>query len=341
MTIAHNPEFQFSDGSGTIEALIYLAPPAAAGNATIFSLASTPGSAYYQVQASLDGSAFYKNDTLAQGLTWPAPVSLLGRFAHVAFVFDNNTVTAYLDGQSLGSKPHPNFGIAQGLAANIGLSGRDFNNAVQEPWKGFIDELAVYGSALSANTIAVHNSRFVYGTAVTAPTIESAPTGTKTLLAGGSPVFRVRAGGTAPLSYQWKRNGVAITGNDSATTANLTLNNTTVAMSGEYSVTVSNPIGDVTSQPFTVNFTAPPDAYSALVLADNPSAYWRLNETTGTILADSVGGLDGTYSSTVDRGVTGAPGSEIPPLISEERISGGQCGGAIHPDAQSFRTIYD
>jgi hypothetical protein len=309
VTVAADPRYEFASGAGTVEAIVYLAGPSAAGNATIFSVATSPTAAYYQVQASRDGSALvYKNDILAQALSWPVPVSLLGRFAHVAMVFGDNTVTAYVDGQSLGSKPHSNFGAATGLQANIGSSGRDFNGVLQDPWVGTVDELAIYGSALSANTIAVHNSRFIYGTAVTAPTIDSVPTGTKTLLAGGAPVFRVRASGTAPLSYQWKRNGVAVAGNPSAATANLTLNNSTAAMSGDYTVTVSNPIGEVTSTAFTVNFTAAPDLYSSYVLSNNPSAYWRLNETGGTTLIDSAGGIDGAYATTVDRNVAGAPG---------------------------------
>ncbi len=307
--IAANTAYEFAGGVGTIEAIVYLAGPTAAGNGTIFSLATSPSSAYYQIQASRDGSALvYKNDTIAQALSWPVPQSLLGRFAHVAFVFSDNTVTAYADGQSLGSKAHPNFGVTAGLQGNIGSSGRDFNSVAQDPWAGTIDELAIYASALSANTIAIHNSRFVYGTNVTAPTIQSIPTGTRTLLAGGAPVFRVGASGTAPLSYQWKRNGVAIAGNPSASTANLTLNNSAAAMSGDYTVTVSNPIGEVTSTAFTVNFAPAPDLYSSYVLSNNPSVYWRLNETSGTNLIDSAGGIDGVYSSSVDRNVAGAPG---------------------------------
>lgn len=307
VTVPANPPFEFTAATGgTIEAIIYLAAAAPPGNKTIFSLASGPGASYYQIQASPDGNTlFYKNDTLAQALSWPVSPSLRGRRAHVAVVFGSDaTVTAYVDGISLGSKPHPTFGASTGQPANIGSSG-----AVTDPWSGTIDELAVYSSALSANTIAVHNSRFIFGTAVTGPVIETQPTGTQNLLAGGAPVYRVKATGTAPLTYQWKLNGQAIANNPSATTSALTLNNSTVAMSGSYSVTVTNAVGEDVSDPFTVNFTAPPDTYATYVLADNPSAYWRLNETTGTVLKDYAGGLDGTYSTTVDRGVPGAPGT--------------------------------
>ncbi|WP_233872543.1 LamG domain-containing protein [Paraburkholderia adhaesiva] len=50
-------------------------------------------------------------------------------------------------------------------------------------------------------------------------------------------------------------------------------------------------------------------SYPALVLADCPFAYYRLNETSGTVAADSSGhGLDGTYQA----GVTLAAGLLLP-----------------------------
>lgn len=309
VTIANNPAFEFSGGEGTIEAVAFLAPPASSGVGTLFSLASGPTISYYQIQANLDGSALlFKNDQGAN-ISWPVPTSLLGRSAHIAIVFAPGTVTAFVDGESLGAKANIGFGAASGLAANIGSLGRNASDVLQDPWVGTIDELAIYSKSLSANTIAIHNSRYLYGTAVTAPSISSAPSGSKSLLAGGAPVFRVAASGTAPLSYVWKKNGSAIVGNPTATTSTLRLDNSTVDMSGSYTVTVSNPIGDATSEPFTVTFTAPGDSYASAVLADNPSAYWRLNESSGTVMKDSAGGNDGTYSSTVVRSVGGAPGT--------------------------------
>ena len=46
-------------------------------------------------------------------------------------------------------------------------------------------------------------------------------------------------------------------------------------------------------------------SYASLVLADNPFAYWRLNETTGTIAEDEVGNYDGTYYHNPTLGVPG------------------------------------
>ncbi|MGV3774100.1 MAG: LamG-like jellyroll fold domain-containing protein, partial [Verrucomicrobiales bacterium] len=307
VAIAPNEAFEFADGTGTIEALVYMARPLVDGPQTIFSVASDATMVYYALQVSQDGTALsLVSDAATAGVSWASPTPLLNRFAHVALVFNGTKVTAYVDGVSLGQKDTPALGLTTGLQANIGSTGP--GNRV---WNGTIDELAIYGDALSDNTIAIHNSRFVYGTAVTAPAITTAPTGSWNLLAGGAPIFRVAASGTAPLAYQWKLNGAPIQNNPTANTATLTVLNSTVASSGNYSVTVSNPIGEVTSETFSVTFSAPDanDKYAALVLADGPTAYWRLNETTGNKLTDYAGGFDGTYSAAVQQGVEGAPGT--------------------------------
>ena len=46
------------------------------------------------------------------------------------------------------------------------------------------------------------------------------------------------------------------------------------------------------------------DFYAQEVLADNPVAYWRLGEASGTTAVDETGSHDGTYSG-VTLGATG------------------------------------
>lgn len=302
-----NPALEFADGTGSVEALVYLDSPVTQDPKTIFSLAAEGTAVYYAIEASADGTALlYRNDG-GVSASWSVSPPLLGRLAHVAVVFTPGKVTAYVDGVSLGIKDNANFGNGTGLQANIGSTGFNAESLPVNPWNGTIDELAIYGDALSENAIAIHNSRFIYGTAVTAPTIQSSPSGVRNLLAGGAPIFRVSAAGTAPLSYQWKLNGSPVLNNPSATTPVFTIMDSSVASSGEYTVTVSNPQGSATSEPFTVNFAAPPagDTYASYVLADHPVSYWRLNETSGSVLKDYAGGHDGAYSSTVSQGVAG------------------------------------
>lgn len=72
----------------------------------------------------------------------------------------------------------------------------------------------------------------------------------QTVLPGAPVTFNVVAVGTHPFTYQWRRNGVNLTDGDNisgATTASLTINNTTRANAGIYSVVVSNALGSATS----------------------------------------------------------------------------------------------
>lgn len=77
-----------------------------------------------------------------------------------------------------------------------------------------------------------------------APEIATQPAAA-TVAAGQTATFAVTATGTAPLAYQWRRNGAPI---DGATGGSYTTGATTVADSGAaYSVVVSNAAGSVTS----------------------------------------------------------------------------------------------
>jgi hypothetical protein len=66
----------------------------------------------------------------------------------------------------------------------------------------------------------------------------------------------VKATGTAPLSYQWRKNGANIAG---ATSASYTTPATTAADNGTlFSVVVSNSAGSVTSNNATLTVKTPP-----------------------------------------------------------------------------------
>jgi hypothetical protein len=72
------------------------------------------------------------------------------------------------------------------------------------------------------------------------PVITSGPVASQQLCQGATATFTVAATSATPLTYQWFKDGVAITGNASALTATLTLTGTTPANSGSYTVNVTN-----------------------------------------------------------------------------------------------------
>lgn len=88
------------------------------------------------------------------------------------------------------------------------------------------------------------------------PTIGTQPAN-QTVLEGATASFTVTASGTAPLTYQWKKGGTAISG---ATSASYTTSATVLADSGSsFTVTVSNAAGSVTSNAATLTVNpAPP-----------------------------------------------------------------------------------
>jgi hypothetical protein len=85
------------------------------------------------------------------------------------------------------------------------------------------------------------------------PTISTQPAN-QTATAGQTATFTVVAAGTAPLTYQWQLNGVAISG---ATAASYTTPVTTTANSGQqFRVIVTNSLGSITSNTATLTVNA-------------------------------------------------------------------------------------
>jgi hypothetical protein len=154
------------------------------------------------------------------------------------------------------------------------------------------------------------------------PTIVAEPQ-TAIRLQGSSVTFAVDSGGTVPLHYQWKSNNVVISG---ATDATLTLNNVQPSFAANYSVTITNVAGSTNSQAASLTVVpVGPGTLAAAVVTAQPVAYWRLNETNGTVAHDYVGGHDGTYDANVTLGQPGA-------ILADPDFSAGfTSGGAIVP----------
>ena len=91
------------------------------------------------------------------------------------------------------------------------------------------------------------------GAAAVAPSITAQPV-SQSVIAGQTATFSVTATGTAPLSYQWRRNGAAVSG---ATSASYTTSATTSADNGaQFTVAVGNSAGSVISSAATLTVNA-------------------------------------------------------------------------------------
>src|SRR5438132_14348742 len=88
-----------------------------------------------------------------------------------------------------------------------------------------------------------------------APSITIEPV-SQTVTTGQTATFTVVAAGTAPLSYQWRKSGTAISG---ATASTYTTPATTSADNGsQFTVVVSNTAGSVTSNAATLTVSPAP-----------------------------------------------------------------------------------
>jgi hypothetical protein len=113
-------------------------------------------------------------------------------------------------------------------------------------------------------------------TVVTPPTITTNPV-SETVAAGGSLTLNVSATGGG-LAYQWNFNGTAIPG---ATGASYVINNFAPGYIGDYSVTVSNAAGSVTSRSVTVGSVG--ISLFAGVMVDGPLGSNYLIQASSTL----------------------------------------------------------
>ena len=141
------------------------------------------------------------------------------------------------------------------------------------------------------------------GVSATAPSITAHPA-SQGITAGGPVTFSVTAGGTAPLSYQWQKNGAALGG---ATNASYTIGNTTTGDAGSYTVVVTNSAGSVTSAAATLTVTAAP---AVPVFTTQPVGQTAALGTSVTFTAVASGSPAPTYQwQKSGAAITGATGA--------------------------------
>jgi hypothetical protein len=194
--------------------------------------------------------------------------------------------------------------------------------------------------ALVSNTGGEVRSTIVTLSVDSPPIIVSQPV-TKTVVVGASATFSVSTQSAVTVTYQWRKDGVAING---ATNATLALSNVQNASAGSYTVVVTNSIGSVTSNAalLTVNpplaITAQPRSQnlthgSNLVLsvgstggAGSLTYQWRfngatlLNGTSSTYTANNIGfGFSGMFDVVVSDGASTV--TSVPAVITVVPVS--------------------
>ena len=263
------------------------------GAGSIFSDYDAPsgGDGIFAVNLALHGTGQVETDTRAAGQDYDVfstRTSLGNQWHQAVYIMDGSSnLLLYIDGQldhttayivalDYNSNPHWRIGANK------------FAGAINDYFSGSIDDVRLYNRALSSIEVAS-----LYSMEADVPVITQQPQA-QTANAGSMVTFNVAATANNPLTYQWRKNGAAITG---ATNSVLTFSNVQAANVGFYSVTVSNVVAGVSSTTALLNLTGFADptwkglvAYYPFVGNANDSSGHGLNfSSTPDLSADRFG----------------------------------------------------
>jgi beta-glucanase (GH16 family) len=222
----------------------------------------------------------------------PAGAVVAGQTYHVVGTYDGTTQRLFVNGAQVAS------------AAFSGAMSVNTNRVVLGSWdtaseflSGTIDEVAVYGKALSAAQVANHFNQGA-GSATPPPapvqrtlTVSRAGTGSGSVTS--SPAG-INCGTTCSTTVA---DGTTVT-MAQAPAAGSTFAGWSGGCSGTGTCTTTLTANTAVTATFTA--TPPPaSGYRAAVTGDGPVSYWRLGETSGTSAADTTGADTGTYRNGV------------------------------------------
>lgn len=155
-----------------------------------------------------------------------------------------------------------------------------------------------YGNPTSAAASIIVNPAFP-------PSITTGPVA-RNLYPGGTLNLSVVATGGG-LHYQWSKGATPIGG---ATASTYSIARVAVADAATYTVTVTNGVGSANASAAITVSNPQAGSFAAAIVTDSPEAWFRLDETSGTTMWDSMGRHDGYYTnvsgSPVTLGVAGA-----------------------------------
>jgi hypothetical protein len=157
----------------------------------------------------------------------------------------------------------------------------------------------------ASNGVEVAEIQFLGSLAAVAPGVAQQPPSSEELLTGATFQPSVVANGAGPFSYKWYYGTTALAG---ATNAMLMVPDVQSANDGNYYCAVSNPYGTTNSVTVNLNVVAP-TPYEKSLQALGPMAYWPLNENSGTVAYDTIGGYNGVYNGNVTLGQPGVTDS--------------------------------
>jgi hypothetical protein len=268
---------------------------------TLFGSDASPGTPF---AGNIDEVAIF-NRSLGVGELYSQYASAVGGVAPKIFndpvattLFSGDTLTLSVDA---GGTPNLSFQWRKGGSDISGATTSTYvNNNAQTTDSGSYSCVITnpFGSVTSATAAVTVNP-------ATSPNIVTQPLN-HSLYPGGSINLSVVATGGG-LRYQWNKNSSPIPG---ATGSAYQVASVAAGDAGPYNVTITNSAGTATSGTATITVLTPLAGYETAIVNDKPEAWYRLNETSGTVLFDSMGRHDGVYTNTSGSPVTlGAAGA--------------------------------
>jgi hypothetical protein len=202
---------------------------------------------------------------------------------------------------------------AGGTPANLTYQWRKNGSAIAGTSSSYTIASLVAGGPDNYDVVITNNFGSVTSAVATISVqAQAAPVITQDILAtnraiypGGSIKLSVAATGGG-LGYQWKKNGTNLLGQ---TGASLKISGVAAADAGTYAATVSNSVTSVSSATAVIAIAAPPaNTYEALIAADGPISWWRLDDAPSSpLMLDAMGNADGYYlGSGATLGTSGA-----------------------------------
>jgi len=213
---------------------------ATASTYTISSAQTTDAGSYSVVVSNVAGSVTSSAATLSVKIP-PAittqPVSAMvtagknATFKVIASGSATLTYQWYFNGEAISGASAATYTVTAAQLANAGVYSVVVGNAV--------------GSVTSTGaTLTVNN-----------PVVITTQPVSQSITVGFPVTFSVGVTGTVPITYQWRRNSVAIAG---ATSSNYTIPSAQTADAGNYTVVVTNVVGSVTSSTAVLKVNIPP-----------------------------------------------------------------------------------